>query len=73
MANLSAYFSLENADTARAVKELKRELDSLPGITSVSVGDGGVLAVDYDPTGVRQTEICQKLQELGYRLRADQE
>ena len=46
------------------------ELDTLPGVTSVSVSDNGCLAVDYDSTGVRQADIQQKVQELGYQLRA---
>ena len=55
MAHLSTYFSLENA---------------LPGVTSVSVSGRGCVAVDYDTTGVRQEQIRQRVQELGYQLRA---
>ena len=70
MAHLSTYFSLEDPTGAHDVKRIKRELDGLPGVTSVSVSPGGCLAVDYDSTGVRQSEIRQKVQELGYQLRA---
>lgn len=69
MARLSTYFSLENANGKHDEKLLKRELDTLPGVTSVSVSDSGCLAVDYDTTGTRQDEIRQKVQELGYQLR----
>ncbi len=69
MAHLSTYFSLENANGKQDEKLLKRGLDTLPGVTSVSVSDSGCLAVDYDTTGVRQDEIRQKVQELGYQLR----
>ena len=71
MAHMSLYVSLENAGSAHAKKELKRELDTLPGVPSVSVNAEGCLAVDYDSTGVRQEQIRQKVQELGYQLREE--
>ena len=43
------------------------ELDTLPGVTSVSVS-GSRLAVDYDPTGVRRADIQQKVQSLGFGI-----
>jgi len=71
MAHLSTYFSLENAGDKHDEKLLKRGLDALPGVTSVSVSDRGCVAVDYDTTGVRQEQIRQKVQELGYQLRSE--
>ena len=56
MARLSAYFSLEDAAGKHDAALLKRELDTLPGVTSVSVSGGGCLAVDYDTTGVRREQ-----------------
>ena len=47
------------------------ELDTLPGVTSVSVSSGGQLAVDYDATGVRQADILEKIQALGYHVRQE--
>ena len=70
MAHVSTYFSLENAADFHDETRLKRELDALPGVTSVSVSDRGCVAVDYDTTGVRQEQIRQRVQELGYQLRA---
>ena len=67
MAHLSTYFSLEHLASSHNAKELKRELDTLPGVTSVSVS-GGRLAVDYDSTGVRQEDIQQKVQSLGFGI-----
>ena len=67
MAHLSTYFSLEHPASSHDAKELKRELDTLPGVTSVSVS-GGRLAVDYDPTGVRREDIQQKVQSLGFGI-----
>ena len=67
MAHLSTYFSLEHPASSHDAKELKRELDTLPGVTSVSVS-GGRLAVDYDSTGVRGEDIRQKVQSLGFGI-----
>ena len=71
MAHLSTYFSLEHPASSHDAKELKRELDTLPGVTSVSVSGGGQLAVDYDATGVRQADILEKIQALGYHVRQE--
>ena len=71
MAHLSTYFSLENTVDRHDEKLLKQGLDALPGVTSVSLSDRGCVAVDYDSTGVRQEQIRQKVQELGYQLRAE--
>ena len=67
MAHLSTYFSLEHPASSHDAKELKQELDTLPGVTSVSVS-GGRLAVDYDSTGVRREDIRQKVQSLGFGI-----
>ena len=40
MAHLSTYFSLEHPASSHDAKELKRELDTLPGVTSVSDSGG---------------------------------
>ena len=67
MASISV--SLDRNADRHDVKLLKRELDTLPGVTSVSVSSGGQLAVDYDATGVRQADILEKIQALGYHVR----
>ena len=67
MAHLSTYFSLEQPTDSHGAKQLKRELDTLPGVTSVSVS-GNRLAVDYDPSGVRREDIQQKVQSLGFGI-----
>ena len=71
MVHLSTYFSLENSGDPHDEKLLKRGLDALPGVTSVSLSERGCVAVDYDSTGVRQEQIRQKVQELGYQLRSE--
>ena len=58
MASISV--SLDRNADRHDVKLLKRELDTLPGVTSVSVSSGGQLAVDYDATGVRQADILER-------------
>ena len=63
--------SLDRNADRHDVKLLKRELDTLPGVTSVSVSSGGQLAVDYDATGVRQADILEKIQALGYRVQQE--
>ena len=69
MASISV--SLDRNADRHDVKLLKRELDTLPGVTSVSVSSGGQLAVDYDATGVRQADILEKIQALGYYVRQE--
>ena len=69
MASISV--SLDRNADRHDVKLLKRELDTLPGVTSVSVSSGGQLAVDYDATGVRQADILEKIQALGYHVRQE--
>ena len=71
MVHLSTYFSLEHPASSHDAKELKRELDTLPGVTSVSVS-GTRLAVDYDPSGVRREDIQQKVQSLGFGIQQEQ-
>ena len=69
MPHLSTYFTLEEAVGAHGVKRLKEGLDTLPGVTSVSVSDSGCVAVDYDTTGIRQEQIRQMVQDLGFLLK----
>ena len=69
MASISV--SLDRNADRHDVKLLKRELDTLPGVTSVSVSSGGQLAVDYDATGVRQADILEKIPALGYHGRQE--
>ena len=72
MAHLSVYFSLENAGGSHQRARLKQGLDTLPGVTSVSINDRGCLAVDYDSTGVRQEDIRRKILELGFSIQQEE-
>ena len=69
MAGISV--SLDRNADRHDVKLLKRELDTLPGVTSVSVS-GTRLAVDYDPSGVRREDIQQKVQSLCFGIQQEQ-
>lgn len=69
MAHESAYFDLDQAGGKRGEKELKKTLDTLPGVMSVSVNTrSGRLAVDYDTTGVTHAQIQRKIEELGFSI-----
>ena len=53
MSKVSIYFTLGNVDGKHDVKDIKKTLDTLPGVESVSVNaETGSVAVDYDTTGV---------------------
>lgn len=68
MAKASAYFTLSGLDQKHDEKTIKRELDALPGVLSVSVSDSGCVAVDYDTTGVQSGQIAKQLEKLGYQI-----
>ena len=69
MPRSSAYFSVRTMKGAADTKRIKRELDTLPGVTSVSVSQSDrCVAVDFDPTGVNQEQIGQKLTSLGFEI-----
>ena len=68
----SACFTVGGISGKHDVKEIKRGLDTLPGVLSVSVGDGGRVAVDFDTTGTRRDRIGKQLAEMGYPVLDDQ-
>lgn len=69
MAKASAYFSLKSIDDNHDVKELKREIDTLHGVISVSVNKtSDTVAVDFDTTGVDTHRIKTKMEKLGYNI-----
>lgn len=69
MAKASMYFELENLDGKHDAKELKREIDLIPGVISVSVNDDRKrVAVDYDTTGADHQKIRKRLDELGFTI-----
>ena len=72
MARLSVFFSLKDIGDSHQRAQLKQGLDTLPGVTSVSINDRGCLAVDYDSTGVRQEDIRRKILDLGFSIQQDE-
>lgn len=72
----SAYFTVDDLGGKHGVKELKRELDGLHGVLSVSVSEKtNSVAVDYDTTGENHERIQKKINDLGYgvlNVRLDQ-
>ena len=72
MSKMSAYFIVRDAHTKHDAKALKKGLDTLPGVLSVSVDAAhSRIAVDYDSTGVQQRQIAHKLCKLGYDIMED--
>lgn len=69
MSKASVYFSVANSVGRHEKKELKRELDALHGVLSVSVNDlTKAIAVDYDTSGVNQEQIKTQLEILGFDI-----
>lgn len=69
MPKASIYFTVGNVDGKHDVKEIKQGLDTLPGVSSVSVNDGANrVAVDFDPTGVQSGRIKTQLEKMGYEI-----
>ena len=64
----SAYFTVQGISGKHDVKEIKRGLDTLPGVLSVSVGDDGRVAVDFDTTGIQSGRIEKQLADMGYQV-----
>lgn len=72
MSKASAYFHVENMADKKDVQVIKKELDTLRGVISVSTNtQTGRIAVDYDTTGVEQSRIEARLQKLGYKILAE--
>ena len=63
----SAYFTVDDLGGKHGAKELKRELDTMRGVISVSVSEeNSSIAVDYDTTGENCEKIQKKITDLGY-------
>lgn len=69
MSKKSAYFTLNRIDGKHDVKEIKHEIDMLPGVSSVSINTrSDFLGVDFDTTGVGQEQIKKQIEKLGYEV-----
>lgn len=68
----SAYFALHSVDGRHDVKVLKKELDALPGVLSVSVNaQDNTVSVDYNINDISRETISERLSELGYLRQFD--
>lgn len=69
MALKSAYFQSLSSVQKHDTKEIKKLLDTLPGVTSVSVNEKvGNITVDYDSGAINQEQIMEKLSPLGLSI-----
>ena len=69
MSKASIYYTLNDPDGKYDIKEIKRELDTLHGVLSVSVNDyTNHVAVDFDTSGVNHDSISKKLEKIGYEI-----
>lgn len=69
MSNASIYFTVNSVNGKHDVKQIKRELDTFPGVTSVSVNDKTEsIAVDFDTTAVQQERLQKRIENLGYDI-----
>ena len=68
MTKASACFTVGGISGKHDVKEIKRELDTLPGVLSVTVSNDSRVSVDFDATGVQTGRIAKQLTEMGYQV-----
>lgn len=65
----SAYFLVNSIDNKQQIKKIKKDIDTLPGVLSVSVNEqNGRIAVDYDNTGATRRQIKNKINDLGFEI-----
>ena len=69
MSKASVYFTLGGLDDKHDIKAIKRELDALPGVSSVSISDSSNrVTVDFDTTGVQPDRISRRLEAMGCQV-----
>ena len=69
MSKASVYFTLNNINGKHNIKSIKKELDTLPGVMSVSISeDSNNVAVDYDTTGIHSDRIEKQLKKIGCNI-----
>lgn len=69
MSKASVYFLLDEIKDQHDGKAIKQELDTLPGVLSVSISSCAPrVAVDFDTTGVQSERIGKQLEKMGYQI-----
>lgn len=72
MSKESAYFVIPNLNGKHDLKQIKKEVDSIPGVISVSVSsENKRVAVDFDNSGVTHSQIENKLSKAGFNIEKD--
>lgn len=67
MAQRSSYYYVEALRDLHDIKKIKKGLDTLPGVKSVSTNiETHQVCVDYDNTGVSAAGLLNKLYAIGY-------
>jgi Copper chaperone len=67
MAKKSIYFELPDLGVKHDMKVLKKGIDAIHGVVSVSVNTHDKkVAIDYDSTGTDGEKITEKIKELGF-------
>lgn len=69
MSKASVYYNIADLSGKHDVKTIKKQLDGLAGVLSVSVNEAkNSIAVDYDDTGVSAERIGKHVKALGYTV-----
>ena len=68
MVKASAFFTVGGISGKHDVKGVKRELDTLPGVLSITVSNDSLVSVDFDTTGVQTDHIEKQLAEMDYQV-----
>ena len=67
MGKQSVYFKVDNLNDAHDEKEIKRSLDEIKGVFSVTVNLGEeMLGVDYDDSALDENDLKTRLDGLGH-------
>lgn len=67
MSQVSSYYYVEELLKNHDEKLIKKELDTLPGVKSVSTNVmSHKVCVDYDNTGISASALMNKMFSLGY-------
>lgn len=69
LSNKSIYFAIGNLEGKHGLKKIKKGVNTLQGINSVSVSlENNRVSVDYDTADVDANRIEHKLDELGFTI-----
>ena len=67
MSKQSVYFNVEEMTQPSDTKKIKKGVDLIRGVISVSVNyETKNVAVDFDSTGTNSEEILKEVEKLGY-------